>query len=264
MSELKHRAMHLTRDDGMVVMNFSDDNREITPTAESALFVAALESARQGRAADARSRPGLATDPARHADAVIIRGWLSRIKREPSEFDVICYLAVFVRNEWATMPRRTAKEHRALFRRIRVLCRELLKALWETGADYIPSGGLGLRSLRMLDLITDAERAEFEADLVPVDSGEVGDDFRLAPGACLPTVAELLQRVAAAAQRLEEQGPLHAQPTKRGAERGYFVRRMGALLQQRYGEQPHEVIAALTTIALGEATDRELVTKLLT
>jgi hypothetical protein len=225
-----------------------------TFTAPRAFFLAAIEFSK-ARKPMSLTNGALVCDPARHPDTVVIREWLGRAARDASELDVILYLACMIRGEWGSMPHRTRSEHRALFQRIAKLCRELSGALNETGSMYIRGGGFGLEHLRVRELLTDSEGAEFEAALKRRDDGS--------PEPELPCVDELLERVASAANRLEKQGPLHAQPNKRGAERGYFVRSIGALLEQRYGEQPHEVIAALTTIALGEATDRELVAKLL-
>lgn len=139
-------------------------------------------------------------------------------------------------------------------------------SLDETGSIYIRGGGYGMELMGVRALLTDDEAADFESACshsmeTRNRSGTETGFIEHEPS--LPTVQELLERVASAAQRLEKQGPIHAQPNKRGAERGYFVRRMGEVFQRRYGEQPHEVLAALTTIALGEATERELVAKLL-
>lgn len=206
---------------------------------------------------------GLATDPAIHPDSRTIREWI----KDPREFDVLVWLATFVLREWETLPHRTRAQHRELFQRIARLCRELGAALDETGDGYVRGGGFGLGGVGVRQLMTDEESALFYAvcarsfkSLYPDSTEDVIIELTEPK---LPSINELLERVASAAQRLEKDGPLHSQPTKRGAKRGYFVRRMGELFLQRHGEQPHEVIAALTTIALGEATDRELVAKLL-
>lgn len=205
---------------------------------------------------------GLATDPATHPDSRIIREWI----KDPREFDVLVWLASSVIGEWETLPRRTRTQHRELFQRIARLCRELSAAIDETGDGYIRGGGYGLGGVSVRKLMTDSEgaafdaicRRDYEAQYPEGAEYEISDHEPY-----LPRIDELLERMGSAAQRLEKDGPIHSQPTKRGAKRGYFVRRMGELFAQRHGEQPHEVIAALTTIALGEATDRELVAKLL-
>lgn len=225
----------------------------------------------------------LACDPAQHADAKDIRDWLTATGREtrtPSEFDVIFWLAYFVRNEWAALPKRTRVEHKLLFERITTLCRELRDAMNVTGTLHLRGAGYGMRQISILDLLSDAEihgfaswynaACEKNTDSRPATADELRtfkfwNEFLSLHGlkCAAPTVQTLLDRLGSEAQRLEGLGPLHGQPTKRGAERGYFVRRIGELFQRRYDEQPHEVLAALTTIALGEATDRELVAKLL-
>lgn len=223
----------------------------------------------------------LASDPARHPDSHVIQSWLTLTGREhitPSEFHVIFWLAYFIRNEWARLPKRTPGEHKLLYQRIAILCKDLGNALDETGTPYADGAGYGMKHLCTASLLRDSEIGGFVSAyntavgkgpetrtmnaserrfLECIDSACSGLSF------ALPTVQALLERVESVASRLEAQGPLHTQPNKRGAERGYFVRRIGALFQRRYGEQPREVIAALTTIALGEATDRELVAKLL-
>lgn len=205
---------------------------------------------------------GLATDPTTHPDSAIILKWT----KDQREFGVLIWLAACVIAEWDRLPHRTRAQHRELFQRIGRLCRELHAALDETGDSYYRGGGYGLANANVRDLMTDREEAEFMdicafAHMAQFPGTQVERISVNEPG--LPRVDDLLERVESAAARLEKQGPMHSQPTKRGAKRGYFVRRMGELMKQRHGEQPHEVIAALTTIALGEATDRELVAKLL-
>lgn len=211
-------------------------------------------------------------NPDKHPDARVISRWLALIHRDAGELRVIFWFAFFVRNEWANFPKRTPTEHRELFENIATLCRKLREAMDRTDMPFKDGMGHGLKHMRLCALLKDTEmdsvvsaydhargRANGWPDLT-------GDERRLVDlFLCygFPTMQMLLDRVANEARRLQEQGPLHTQPSKRGAERGYFVRRIGELFQRRYGEQPHAVIAALATIALGEATDRELVPKLL-
>ena len=201
----------------------------------------------------------LACDPFEHPDSRVIREWLDKSSKDPEELHVIAYLSLGVRSEWKMLPQRTRSQHRELFKGIAALCRELKDALSSTDDPYRRGGGYGLSHASVRDLLTDDEQATFHKAL---DTGPYKlDDWEM--GSTFPRMEELLDRVASAAERLEQQGPIHSQPNKRGAERGYFVRRMCELFIQRYGVLPYEVIAALTTIALGEATDRELVAKLM-
>lgn len=216
----------------------------------------------------------LACDPDAHPDAATIKAWLANSARAADDLRVIFWLAYFVRNEWARLPKRTRAEHSRLYSRIAKLCRELRGAMQETGARDLGDWGWGLQHTPTLSLLNDDEAARLIDACTRVATGDggkksIGSAERRLLGILLswptsiPDVPMLLERLEAKAKLLDVEGPLHTQPKKRGAERGYFVRRTAELFQKQYGEQPHEVIAALTTIALGEATDRELVAKLL-
>lgn len=217
----------------------------------------------------------LACNPDKHPDAKVISGWIASVGHPPSDLQVIFWLAYIVRNEWAHFPKRTRTGHREIYLRIARLCRELRAAMDETDMPFMQGDGHGVQTLSMLELLTNREldnvakacdTARGTHEKSRVFSKRERRLFALLltfDDAVMPTMQTLLERLEREARRLEREGPIHSQPTKRGAERGYFVRRMGELFQRRYGEQPHEVIAALTTIALGETTDRELVAKLL-
>lgn len=195
----------------------------------------------------------------RHPDMAIIADWLEAEGKPLSEVGVMYWFAVSARSEWAYLPKRTLSEHRQLFKRISRLTIELREAINETGDFYFRGGGWGLRGASVGALLSDAERNTFKQAL----AGSENDIDPAVIDAAWPRVDELLGRIQKAAGRLADKGPVHAQPRKRGAERGYFVRRMGQLFLQRYKKCPTEVIAALTTVALDEVTDRELVAKLL-
>lgn len=216
----------------------------------------------------------LACDPDIHPDAHIIGDWLESSGREATEMQVAFWLAYFVRNEWSRRPKPTPAKHRALYQRISELCIELSAAMDATGNPYQHGGGHGLTHACTRALLTDVEvdcfvyacnMARGIETKGKTPSIRDRDLWEYGVLGCfgLPTMQELLERVATIAERLKAEGPIHVQPAKQGAERGYFVRRTAQLFQRRYGEQPHEVIAALTTIALGEVTDRALVAKLL-
>jgi hypothetical protein len=217
----------------------------------------------------------LACNPDKHGDAAVIRDWLASTKHESGDLQVIFWLAYFVRNEWAKLPKRTRSEHRELYGHVAKLCRDLRNAMDSTDTGHLDGTGYGLQRASTLALLTEDEvdnlvdacvRTATETGArVPLDHAQrrLLGILNTPPCAGLPNFQELLGRLEAQAKLLELDGPMHPQPQKRGAERGYFIRRIGELFARRYRERPHEVIAALTTIALGEATDRELVAKLL-
>lgn len=192
----------------------------------------------------------------RHPDSRIIQSWIAKRKVEAFEFDVLMLWADRVRQEWTMAPRFAPTEHRRRFERVANLCRELRDALQQTEADYAGGNGAGLKDISLFGLLT-TEEGEALLHAPTTENGWINTlliQFE---------IETVLERLGLMATRFADEGPAHSQPNKRGAERGYFVRRMGELFQKRFGEQPHEVIAALTTIALGETTDRELVAKLL-
>lgn len=196
-----------------------------------------------------------------HPELKVVRCWLESMRKETARHEVLVihFLCVAIRSEWADLPKLTKAEHNKLYQRIRSLCDELRDALNETGSFYMRGGGWGLMGASVDMLLTKPEASQWSKLLSSgyesERDGDVPDIF--------PPLDDLLKRLAAAAERLESQGPVHAQPNKRGAESGYFVRRMGALLKQRYGKQPADVLAALATAVLSKDMDRELASKLL-
>jgi len=213
-------------------------------------------------------QPGLPNRFLSHPDRKTIERWVKTIGRDKDETDTLAWMAFHTQGEWRDIPKRTLTEHRAMYRRIQALCAQLTRLLSESGQMYLNGDGFGLARASVGELLNEGEKlargraighlldsAKSESDKLT----RVRDDMTC----CNLTVEQILERVSQASHILEKRGTLHTQPGKRGAQRGFFVRRMGQLFQRRYGEQPHEVIAALTTIALGEATDRELVAKLL-
>lgn len=195
----------------------------------------------------------------KHPDVRKIERWLGKREAPPEDSTVVFWLSIAVRNEWEKLPRRTKAQHRALYKRIETLCTDLEEALKETGHTFLRSGGWGMQDATVVDLMTDPEIATAD-DVMAGGTYSLGN-FQLY--SIFPKMEDLLARFAVAAKQLSSQGPAHNQPNKRGAERGYFVRRMSELFFRRYEESPADVIAAVTTIALSEPTDRELVAKLL-
>lgn len=204
-----------------------------------------------------------------HPDRKFIEKWLQTQNMSADELDVICWAATFVLLEWKRGPKRTATEHRKLFHRIESLCGELVQALTESDEHFLDDTSLGLANATVRQLLTNDEQSESYRRLHYV-LGPITDApavANLATAIQKPfdlTMEELLKRLAKTAATLGARPPLHTQPKKRGAERGFFVRTMGELFKLRYGVTPVEAIAAISTIALQEPTERELVAKLLT
>ena len=200
-----------------------------------------------------------------HPDRKIIDEWLCA-KGAGQDFRVLYYVSAHVISEWLSLPKRTTKEHRKMFGDIESTCLKLRSMLMETGDTYYRGGGHGLSQALTCDLFDDVETNDILAVLdswnesnpeTMVDGSQVVVSAR----ALFPSMEDLLGRLAAAAKRIGKAGPIHSQPNKRGALNGFFVRRMEGLLRQRYGESPHEVLAAIATIALNVVMDHDLAKK---
>lgn len=204
-----------------------------------------------------------------HADKRIVEKWL-REKEGVDECHVIRYVAAHVISEWLTLPKRTKSQHNKLFNDIAGTAKALRALIEQTESYYFRGGGHGLQGARLCELFTDEESSRITA-VVDAWNEQHPVTFEHADGrveemvvnACeyFPTAEELLDRIAAASERIASEGPVHSQPNKRGAMTGYFVRRMGSLLMARFGEAPPPVLAAIATIALGEAIDEDLARK---
>lgn len=223
----------------------------------SSAYKDAMQEINRGRSSFCFGGVGVGSWPD-HPDLVTVKDWLKKRDAKSDELEVVYWLAKHVRNEWAHLPQRTPSDHRELYAKIQRLCSELDAALYDTGSYYFRGGGHGLMGASVLQLLTDAESTELKEALIDSDGIDI-----LTMNWTIPHMDELLRRLGLAAKRLHDVGPLHSQPNKRGAERGYFVRRMADIFLRRYGEVSAEVLAAITSVALGEATDRELVAKLL-
>lgn len=198
-----------------------------------------------------------------HPDRKIVEGWLKKVRPDEGEMSVFVYLCGHVLAEWDAIPRRTITEHR-IFNDIEDAANNLLKLIEQTGSGYYRGGGHGLQHARVSELLLPSEQKAILDPLVDaLDKNDDGDFLGGHPAHEFPTFEEIVTRVAIASKRLADAGPIHSQPNKRGAERGFFVRRLAEIIQRRYGEVSAEVLAAVATIALNEPTDRELVAKLL-
>lgn len=193
-----------------------------------------------------------------HPELQRVKEWLQKRGADADELAVIYWIAVSIRSDWEHLPKRTATEHKELYGRIVRLTDELSDAIDETGTFYYRGGGHGLKGASARNLLTDEEETVLDSAMAA--SGGINNAEN---SWAFPSMELLLARLHMAAQRLLKEGPIHGQPSKRGAERGYFVRRLHRVFERRYREAPAEVLAAITTVALDEITDRELVTKLI-
>jgi hypothetical protein len=194
-----------------------------------------------------------------HPDTRVLSDWIAERGAAVNELGVLFWLGAMVMSEWEALPRLTLSEHRKLYGKIARSCSDLSSLLGQTGAEYRRGGGWGMMHPRVLDLLKPGEMDVVRRYEQGVEERGPHEDLASA----IPTVDKLLERLEEAANRLAKNGPVHSQRKKHGAARGYFVRRMGELFMQRYEECPTEVLAALSTLALDEVTDKELVAKLL-
>ncbi len=201
-----------------------------------------------------------------HPDKKVIDRWLLEVGAD-GDGKVLYFVCAHVLAEWLAIPARTVKEHRKLYSEIEKTAKRLVMLLTTTEEEYYRGGGHGLRNASVCELFTEDEKREV-VDVVdawnqehPCD--EWGDGFMAVKPAnvCFPSMEALLDRIASAATRLNDAGPLHSQPSKKGAMNGYFIRRMDGLLRQRYGKYPTEVLASIASIVLNVAIDGDLVKK---
>ncbi len=187
-----------------------------------------------------------------------VKAWLASLGRPEEELEVLYIIAVSLRNEWAWTVKRTAKQHKKLCERITKLSADLADALRDADGVLNPGIALGVRTTEVWQFLSQEEIEQmFNLNRLDDKDGNFSRPF------ITSTVEDVLARLANFAERVKRLEPLHTQPTKHGAERGYFIRRMNEVMRRRYGEVPHHVLASVATVALDEDTSRELVSKLL-
>lgn len=187
-----------------------------------------------------------------HADLRSVEEWLRKNDRSSEDLEVIFWLTIAVRSEWLRLPKHIATKHEDIYSRIGKLCGDLSHALTETDDLYAGGSGRGMMFAYVLDFLTDQEREPLAIAIRNEQSARGWNGPEVFPRV---TVETLLKRLKAAADDRALRGPMHRQPKKRGAERGYFIRRMNKLLASYFGKRtPYAVIAALTAIALNETT----------
>ncbi len=187
-----------------------------------------------------------------HADLCSVEEWLRKNDRSSEDLEVIFWLTVAVRSEWLRLPKHIATKHEEIYSRIGQRCDDLSHALTETDDLYAGGSGRGMMFAYVLDFLRPDEREPLEKAIRTEQSARGWDGPEVYPRL---TVEGLLERIKKVAQARALRGPMHRQPQKRGAERGYFIRRMDQLLACHFGEKTHHaVIAALTSIALNETT----------
>lgn len=246
----------------------SADGTKAQVSIEMALLAASLEVNRSRvtfrRMAEAGEMIGDRWDT--HPDRAVIKKWLEEIDAADDDFRVLYFIASHVITEWLVLPKHTTSAHKKLYSNIQKTSLALKGLLQETGEIYYRGGGHGLKSAFVCDLFTEREANDITRTVEGWNEShpEITDDGTelVQPARTMfPTIEELLDRLASAARRIESQGPVHSQPNKRGALNGYFIRRMGMFLLQRYGEAPTDVLAAMATIALDVVMDDDLAKK---
>lgn len=195
-----------------------------------------------------------------HPDRHILSRWLIERAPDSDELEVLYWLSRHVMTEWELLPVRTSTQHHKLYRDIELAAHSLGDLIEATGSEYYRGGGHGLRSAFVSDLFTDSEERDILGPLVEAQKAS-GADVLQNPQYLFPTVEDVLERIAQAANRLAAVGPKHSQPNKRGALTGYFVRRMREFLIQRYGDAPIKILAAVAAIALDVVIDDDLAAK---
>lgn len=195
------------------------------------------------------------------ADKNIIIKWLQKdceIKADDLELELetIFALCCHVRESWDLLPKRTLKEHNSYYSKVENLCHELAVMIEDSGNSYVRAGGYGLSGVRVSELFT----AEEDRNVLEV-LRSTDNESQLSPIFSIPAVSDVLKRLASAAVRIKENGPIHNQPNKVGAINGYFVRELAALLKAKYGQYSVAVISVLSSIVLGTVIDEDLVKK---
>lgn len=211
-----------------------------------------------------KATEGLAARFATHSELSIIKDWLKSLRSgEEDEIEVIYFLSAHILTEWDALPKKTKAQHVKLYSELADTAIKLSELLQETGSLYYRDGGHGLSQASIADLLTDDEGMHILKPLASFYANEYREFDTMPPSAgnWFPSVQDILYRVAAAADRLKLKGPLHAQPKKRGALNGFFVRRINDLLRQRHGDVPSKILGAIATIALDEIIDDDLAAK---
>lgn len=182
----------------------------------------------------------------KNEDTLLIQKWLKKRRLPPEEIEVIRWLSILVLSEWE-LPKLTESEHRKLYEEIAKLCDQLVDALRSTGAVYSGKTGRGLIALNVFRLLDGTELEELKS----LSQDAEGNETHTLAQAAYPSVEQVLKRTKDLASQLKNEQPRHQQPKRKGAQHGYFARRMGDLFEQRYKKGPPSVLAALAAVAMG-------------
>lgn len=185
----------------------------------------------------------------KHPEMNCVRAWFRRRGLEAEfELEVIRLLAQHVRMEWEYTPQRSTAQHKALYRKIERLSKELRAALSSTGVEYKVGRRVeGLQVVSLGDLLSEWHGQE---------ASSRGELRHL-------TIDSILTWLQAEAARIHERTTLHPRPQRTGSRRGFFVRRMNQILTMRYRRVPRSALASITSVALDEITDEAMVVGLL-
>lgn len=194
-----------------------------------------------------------------HPDVDVIARWLTESGRQLDDLGVICYLSLGVLSEWSNAPKFTKAKHEALYTKIQRMSIDLASALAETKTTYEKNTPRGLHWASVAQFLNKDEWKGFA--FFAKETAKTATESEIL--SAFPRVSQLLERFASEAERMRDAGPVHGQPNKAGASRGYFVRRMHEAMRIRYEDVPVSVLAAVATVALNETTDSPLVAGLL-
>lgn len=188
--------------------------------------------------------------------------WLDSVRPgQTVEIEVVRWASIFLKSAWKALPRRTITGHRRHFNEVSQRAADLAEALRE-GSPLPLVLDEGFNGHRLWQLMSEEEEEAIFGVRPPssdLDASASYSNLRYA----LPSLPELLDRLAQRAEAAAKLAPRHSQPNRRNAGRADFLRSMHRVLIARYGQSSVEVLASISTIVFSQTMDAELVRKLL-